>query len=90
LYALAGFTGRGAQLLNVAGWGESLEQRLNRLYAERRIGPMILVFPDCFTRYGGSQYVDSAAVGNYERYLIDEIVPFVDENFRTRGAASAY
>lgn len=57
LYALAGFTGCGAQMLNVAGWGESMEQRLNRLYAERRIGPMIVVFPDCFTRYGGSQYV---------------------------------
>lgn len=86
LYALAGFTGRGAQMLNVTGWGESIEQRLARLQAEHRIGPMIVVFPDCFTRYGGSQYVDSAAVGNYEKYLIDEIVPFVDENFRTLAA----
>ena len=26
---------------------------------------MILVFPDCFTQYGGSQYLDSPAVGKY-------------------------
>jgi len=87
LYALAGFTGRGAQMLNVTGWGESIEQRLNRLYAERRIGPMIVVFPDCFTRYGGSQYVDSSAVGNYSQYLCEEIVSFVDTNFRTLAAS---
>lgn len=83
LYALAGFTGRGAQMLHVTGWGESLEQRLNRLHAEGRIGPMIVVFPDCFTRYGGSQYLDSAAVGDYSTYLTDEIVPAVDATFRT-------
>src|SRR5262249_30148187 len=68
LYALAGFTGRGAQLLNVTGWGESIDQRLDRLFAERRIGPMLVVFPDCFTRYGGSQYLNSSAVGRYSDY----------------------
>src|SRR5262245_29178519 len=83
LYALAGFTGRGAQLLNVTGWGESLDQRLDRLFAERQIGPMLVVFPDCFTRYGGSQYLNSSAVGRYADYLHQEIVPFVDRTFRT-------
>jgi enterochelin esterase family protein len=33
--------------------------------------------------YGGSQYINSSATGNYEDYLTGEIVPFVDENFRT-------
>jgi enterochelin esterase family protein len=39
--------------------------------------------PNCFTYYGGSQYINSTATGRYEDYLIEEIVPFVDENFRT-------
>jgi enterochelin esterase family protein len=39
--------------------------------------------PDCFTYYGGSQYINSTATGNYEDYLTTEIVLFVDENFRT-------
>jgi len=38
----------------------------------------IIVMPDCMTRYGGSQYVDSAGTGNYESYITEEIVPCVD------------
>lgn len=83
LVALAGFTGSGPMMLNRSGWGESLDARLDRLYRERRIGPMIVVMPDCFTRLGGSQYLDSAATGRYARHLVREIVPLVDRRFRT-------
>ena len=44
---------------------------------------MIAVMPNCFTYYGGSQYINSTATGNYEDYLTQEIVPFIDEHFRT-------
>src|SRR5688500_13562749 len=44
---------------------------------------MIAVLPDCFTYYGGSQYINSTATGRYEDYLTQEIVPFIDENFGT-------
>ncbi|MDQ3751253.1 MAG: alpha/beta hydrolase-fold protein, partial [Acidobacteriota bacterium] len=47
------------------------------------IKPMIAVLPDCFTYYGGSQYINSSATGNYEDYLTQEIIEFVDGNFRT-------
>src|SRR5207244_311003 len=47
---------------------------------------LILVMPDCFTRFGGSQYVDSAATGRYETHLVDELVPWVDERWRTLAA----
>jgi enterochelin esterase family protein len=83
LYALTGFTGRGAMLLNTTNWGEPLDARLDRLQAEGRIGPMIVVLPDCFTRYGGSQYVNSSAVGDYADHLLHEIVPLVDRTLRT-------
>jgi enterochelin esterase family protein len=53
------------------------------LIREGRIRPMIAVLPDCFTRYAGSQYINSSATGAYEDYLTREIVPFVDENFQT-------
>jgi enterochelin esterase family protein len=42
--------------------------------------------PDCATRYGGSQYLDSTATGRYDTHLIRELVPFVDRTFRTRPA----
>jgi enterochelin esterase family protein len=39
--------------------------------------------PDCFTRYGGSQYINSPAVGRYEDHVADELVAYVDRNYRT-------
>ena len=47
------------------------------------MGPAIIVFPDCFTALGGNQYVNSSAIGDYADYLTQEIVPFVDHEFRT-------
>ena len=83
VYCLTGFTGRGKMLLNDAAFTPNLAERMDRLIAEETVRPMILVMPDCFTYYGGSQYINSSATGNYEDYLADEIVQFVDANFRT-------
>ena len=41
---------------------------------------------DAFTALGGSQFVDSPAVGRYHTYLCDEVVPFVDARYRTLAA----
>ncbi len=83
VYLLTGFTGRGKMLLNDSAFAPNLADRMNKLIGENKIKPMIAVLPDCFTHYGGSQYINSSATGNYEDYLTREIVPFVDENFRT-------
>ncbi|HYO90759.1 MAG TPA: alpha/beta hydrolase-fold protein, partial [Pyrinomonadaceae bacterium] len=53
------------------------------------VAEMIVVMPDCFTRLGGSQYINSTATGRYEDYLIEEVVPFVDARFRTIPEAGA-
>jgi S-formylglutathione hydrolase FrmB len=79
---LAGFTGKGIMLLNEDAWQPNIAQRLERLYAEG-MPHAIVALPDCFTRYGGSQYLNSSATGRYEDYLIDEIFPFVDAHYRT-------
>ncbi|MGH7725362.1 MAG: alpha/beta hydrolase [Candidatus Eiseniibacteriota bacterium] len=82
-YMLTGFTGKGTMMLNESAWGETLPSRMDRLIASGRVKPMIVVMPDCITRYGGSQYLDSSAHGPYESHLIEELIPFVDRNFRT-------
>jgi len=64
-------------------------ERAARLVREGRMAPSIIVFPDCFTALGGNQYVNSSAIGAYADYLIDEIVPFVDREFRTRAERDA-
>ncbi len=83
VYCLTGFTGRGKMLLNDNAFTPNLAERMDKLIARGTIKPMIVIMPDCFTHYGGSQYINSSATGDYEDYLTQEIVPFVDENFRT-------
>ena len=78
IYGLTGFTGSGPMMLNVTAWQPNLQERIDILMAHGRLPPAIFVLPDCFTRYGGSQYLNSTAIGRYEDYLIEEIVPFVD------------
>jgi S-formylglutathione hydrolase FrmB len=83
VFVLTGFTGRGTMLLNDAAWDETLPQRMDRLIAAGTVRPMILVMPDCFTRIGGSQYINSSAVGRYEDHVTQELVAYVDQNYRT-------
>ncbi len=45
--------------------------------------PAIVVFVDCWTSYGGSQFLDSPGTGRYHTYLCDEVVPWVDATYRT-------
>jgi S-formylglutathione hydrolase FrmB len=83
VYCLTGFTGRGKMALNDNAFAPNFAERMDKLIGAGSIKPMIAVLPDCFTHYGGSQYINSSATGNYEDYLTGEIVPFVDDNFRT-------
>lgn len=76
IYWLPGFGGSSEDILrNGKVWGE-LVGRL-----AEKIGPTILVAIDGRNRWGGSQYIDSTAQGDYGRYLCDEIVPLVERRF---------
>ncbi len=85
VFVLTGFTGRGTMLLNDSAWDETIAQRMDRLIASGAVRPMILVMPDCFTRIGGSQYLNSTATGRYEDHIVQELVAFVDGKYRTLG-----
>jgi hypothetical protein len=83
LYDLVGFTGSGLAHTNWKPFGDNVPERAARLIREESMGPAIIVFPDCFTAFGGNQYVNSSAIGRYADYLTREIIPFVDREFRT-------
>lgn len=89
ILALTGFTGTGRMLLNESFLDESLSQRLDRLIGDAAMGEAIVVMPDCMTRYGGSQYLDSPATGSYATYLMDEVIAWADRLFRTIPAREA-
>lgn len=83
LYDLVGFTGSGLSHVNWRGFDENVPERAARLIHQRKMGPAIIVFPDCFTALGGNQYINSSAVGDYADYLTRDLIPLVDKEFRT-------
>lgn len=81
---LPGFAGTGDGPL-VGGLGEpSLPARLDRLI-DAGCPPVRAVFPDAMTTLGGSQFLDSPAVGPYQTWLLDTIVPRVEAIFPSTG-----
>jgi len=82
LFVLTGYAATGESLLNFKPWEENLLQRYERLIGAGA-REAIVVLPDCFTRLGGSQFLDSPGTGRYQSYLADDIVSLVDQRFRT-------
>ena len=88
LVDLAGFTGSGLKHIAWQAFAESVPQRLDRLVAAGAMGPVIAVFPDCFTSLGGNQYINSTAMGNWEDFLLDEMIPQLEATYRVRAGAA--
>lgn len=86
VWMLTGFTGRGQMLLNDNLWTPTIQGQIDALIAAG-MPELIMALPDCATRYGGSQYINSSATGRYEDHLVAELVPFVDARYRTLPGA---
>ena len=83
IYVLAGHGGSGPLMLAPVAWGESFQERIDRLISSGAMQPVIAVLPDCWTIFGGAQYLNSSALGQYEDYFINELIPYVDATYRT-------
>ncbi len=82
---LVGFFSSGPVQVAWKSFDESVPERVERLVRAKEMGPVIVVFPDCWTRLGGNQYINSSATGHYADYLIREVVPAVEQRYRTYG-----
>ena len=82
VYILQGFTGLAPAWFNVRPWRRSVPEEIDELAPQA-----VVVLVDAFTALGGSQFVDSAAIGRYHTYLCDDLVPWIDERFPTRARA---
>jgi len=80
---LAGFGATNHSIAAWSPWKPNAIELFDRLVAEGRCQPAILVLPDCFNRWGGSQFIDSEGTGRYQTYLAEEVFPFVDAEYQT-------
>jgi S-formylglutathione hydrolase FrmB len=83
IYMIQGFTGQLDMWHNRVPFRKNFPELADELFAQREAPPCILVWVDCWTSLGGSQFVDSPATGRYHSYLCDEVVPWVDAHYRT-------
>ena len=79
---LPGFGSRGRVMLADGLWSPAIDDRMDQLIAAGT-PPAVLALPDCSTALGGSQYINSEAVGRYQDYVADEIVPFLKDRLQT-------
>ncbi|HEX9775740.1 MAG TPA: alpha/beta hydrolase-fold protein [Actinomycetota bacterium] len=83
IYEIQGLTGQVDMWFNRDAFRPTFPEMLDELFASGRAPATIVVFPDCWTSIGGSQFIDSPGTGRYHTYLCDEVVPWVDAHFRT-------
>jgi len=85
VYLLHAFGQRADVLVEPQGYDPRLIDRIDELFSKAEVPPALVVVPDGWTRFGGSQWIDSAGSGRYLEYLAEEIVPFVDAEYDTSG-----
>jgi hypothetical protein len=83
VYVIQGYTGQIGMWLNRVAFEPTMVERLDAMFAAGDCPDAIVVFVDCWTSYGGSQFLNSLALGRYQDYLCDEVTAFVDERYPT-------
>lgn len=83
VYLIQGLTGQLDMWRNRSAFRPNMPEHVDELFATADVPPAVVVWVDAWTSYGGSQFLDSPGTGNYLTYVCDEVVPFVDANYRT-------
>jgi enterochelin esterase-like enzyme len=80
---LHGFTDNDSQWF---GWEKhwiNLQDVIEQSLSEGLSKEMIVVMPNAFNRFKGSMYASSATIGDWETFVTQELVSYVDANYRT-------
>jgi hypothetical protein len=83
VYQIQGLTGQLDMWRNRMFARKNFPELADEGIASGDIPPCIVVWVDCWTSLGGSQFIDSPGTGRYHTYLCDEVVPWVDSTYRT-------
>ncbi len=89
LYNLAAWTRAGRTAAQWEPFRESLTDRLERLTQSGVMKPSLVVCPDLYSWYGGSQFINSSYFGPHADHIVKELLPYIEANYPALpGAAS--
>ncbi len=83
LYFLHGFTDDDAGWYGFKSYWINLPAVIDMAIDRGEARPMIVVTPDAYTRFAGSMYSDSVTTGDWEDYVVRDLVSYIDGHFRT-------
>jgi hypothetical protein len=86
VYVIQGYTGQLDMWLARVAFEPTMIERLDAMFAAGDCPPAIVAFVDCWTSFGGSQFLNSTSLGPYQDHLCDEVVPFVDDRYPTAAS----
>ncbi len=83
VYVIQGYFGQLDSWWRREPFEPNVFEGIDAMFAARECPDAIVVFVDCWTSYGGSQFLNSTGTGRYQDYLCDEVVPFIDGRYPT-------
>jgi enterochelin esterase-like enzyme len=83
VYMLHGFTDDTDHWWGVVPHFVNVPEAMDTALARGVAKEMILVMPNAYTRYFGSMYSSGSTTGNWEAFIADELVAYVDAHYRT-------
>ena len=81
VYLLHGYTN--SDLGYFGPTGRQLHVIAERVFGAGSAREMILVMPNCMNAYGGCMYSNSVTAGDWEGYIADDLVGYMDSHYRT-------
>jgi S-formylglutathione hydrolase len=89
LYLLHGFTADQKAWTGGGYQGLSLGPFMDEMIKSGRSRELIVVAPNGKNTYGGAFYMNSAVNGNWEDYILRDVIGYVDANYRTLARAES-
>ena len=89
VYLLHGYNGTSSSWTHGSYQGFSIQPAMEALIAAGTVREMIVVLPCARNTYGGSYYVNSPVTGNWENFIADDLVAYIDANYRTLPQAAS-
>lgn len=83
LYMLHGFTDTDSQWFGWENHWINLHTVIDQALSEGLSKEMIVVMPNAYNRFKGSMYASSATIGDWETFIVKELVDHIDANYRT-------
>jgi S-formylglutathione hydrolase len=89
VYFLHGYTDDDARFYGFTNHWMNLVHVLDSVFAAGLAQEMIVVTPNAYTRFQGSMYSNSVTTGNWEDYIAQELVTYIDSHYRTIAKAGS-